>query len=153
MRRSVDNSQHLSLPNQGTAKPLNTGANFNQKNNSAIPSTHQPVLSGLPEDVMMQLLLWTMKQDTLETSARALRCTSHRFNQMLMYYEENGYYKKFLEDSYIERSNEFVTNIFSYPCEFSGKNCISDLNDLKKNQWFRGNLLQIRKRLHKFFMY
>jgi hypothetical protein len=132
MQRLVDNSQRASLTSQGTARPLNTGANFNQENNSAIPSMYQPVLSALPADVMMQLLLWTMKQDTSEASARALRCTSHQFDQMFMHYVENGYYKKFLEDSYIERSNEFVTNVFSYPCDYFGKNYISDLDDLKK---------------------
>jgi hypothetical protein len=131
MQNLVANSQLPSLPKKGTEKPLNTGANFNQENNAAIPTMHQPVLSALPMDVTMQLLLWIMKQDTSEASARALRCTSHRFNQVFMQYVENGYYKKFLEDTYIERSAEFAANIFSYPCEYFGKNCISDLNDLK----------------------
>jgi len=131
MQNLVVNGQLPSLPKKGTEKPLNTGANINKENNAAIPTMHQPVLSGLPVDVMLQLLLWTMKQDTSEASARALRCTSYRFNQVFMQYVENGYYKKFLEDTYIERSAEFAANIFSYPCEYSGKNCISDLNDLK----------------------
>lgn len=126
------NHSPTSSATQYAPPPESTEEHFNQENTTHAPSLHTYSLANLNSDVLVQLMDWVMRVDHSEASAHALRRTSQYFNQIFTHYVDHGYYKKFLEDTYLQRSAEFVANNFPHAFSVLASERVESLEQLKE---------------------